>query len=389
MVSLMMKSLHWLVPLVAILLYVPCVDGSVMVQEDTISVPDVPVPPVINGAGNDACWTEVPWQTIDQVWIPYGGTLDPMDCSGRYKVIWSSAENLLYFLIEVTDDVGADGYIAGQTADIYHFDMVEVFIDEDDSGGKHVFDGTGSTGEEYGTNAENAFAYHIYADFPSDGNVTTTCYVGDIAGTGWGDRQDPDYADHLPEFALRKDGTLYTREFSLIVYDDTYNENPPEQSRVQLNEGKLMGLSVAVCENDGINENPKTRDNFLGSVWVPEAKNNDHWIDADDFGAARLAAGSSAVKDGPKIKKTGFNCFPNPSSGLLNFMLNSPQTGDLEVTVFNILGREVASIQDYKHSASVRRHIPLHALPAGVYLVQAQMAGELFVRKITLTQGLL
>lgn len=363
--------------------------GGQTVQDDTVAVPDVTIPPVIDGTGNDACWADAPWQSIDQVWIPYDGSLDPSDCSGRYKVIWSSAQNLLYFLIEVTDDVGVDGYIAGQTADIYHFDMVEVFIDEDDSGGKHTFDGTGSTGEQYGYNAENAFAYHIYADFPAESEVTTECYVGDIAGTGWGDRQDPNYADHLPEFALKKQGMLYTREFSLMVYDDTYNENPPEQSRVSLSEGKLMGLSIAICENDGASENPKTRDNFLGSVWVPEAKSNDHWIDADDFGAARLVSGSSSVKGNPKIKRTGFNCYPNPSSGLLNFSLSSPETGDLKVTVYDILGREVASIQDFKHASAMRQRLTLNPLPRGVYLVQAEFRGERFIQKVTLTNNVL
>jgi hypothetical protein len=382
-----MKSYQWILSMILILTSLQLAFGGVMVQDDTISVPDVAALPVIDGAGDDACWANVPWQTIDQVWIPYGGSIDPADYSGRYKVAWSSAQNLLYFFVEVTDDIGVDGFRFGQTADIYNFDMVEVFIDEDDSGGKHTFDGTGSTGEQYGYNAENAFSYHIYGDFPPDGGVTTECYVGDIAGTGWGDRQDPDYADHFPEFALRKDGTLYTREFSLIVYDDTYNENPPEESRVQLAEGKLMGLSVAVCENDGATENPKTRDNFFGSVWVPAAKYNDHWIDADDFGAARLVKDPSAVREDPKIRKTGFNCFPNPSSGLLNFSLNSPQTGDLKVTVYNILGREVASIHDFKNSASIRQRIPLSSLPQGVYFVQAEIGGELYVQKVTLTRG--
>ncbi|NQT25310.1 T9SS type A sorting domain-containing protein [candidate division KSB1 bacterium] len=376
-----------LILIVLLFITATVVFGGVTVQDDTVSVPDVEIPPVIDGIGSDPGWADVPWQTIDQVWIPYGGTLDPSDCSGRYKVIWSSTENLLYFLIEVTDDIGVDGYIPGQTADIYHFDMVEVFIDENDSGGKHTFDGTGSTGEQYGYNAENAFAYHIYADIPTGGGVTTECYVGDIAGSGWGDRQDPNYADHLPEFAFRNEGNIYTREFSLSVYDDTYNENPPETSRVELAEGKLMGLSIAICENDGINENPKTRDNFLGSVWVPEAKYNDHWIDADDFGAARLVKASSAVKESPKIRKTGFNCFPNPSSGLLNFSLNSPQTGDLKVTVYNILGREVASINDFKSAAFIRQRIPLAFLPQGVYFVRAEIGGELFIQKVTLTRG--
>ena len=111
--------------------------------------------------------------------MPYGASVDSTDYSGKYKVVWSSVTNLIYFLVRITDDVFVDGYIPEVTSDIYNFDVVEVFIDEDMSGGLHVFDGTGATGLEWGTKAENAFAYHIYAPFPGEREVTTTCYVYD------------------------------------------------------------------------------------------------------------------------------------------------------------------------------------------------------------------
>ena len=49
-----------------------------------------------------------------------------------------------------------------------------------------------------------------------------------------------------------------------------------------------MGLSLAYCDNDDPDENPKKRDNFFGSVWVPETANNDHWKDADGYGTIML-----------------------------------------------------------------------------------------------------
>ncbi len=117
-----------------------------IVQDDTVLAPEVISPPVIDGRGNDACWQNVKWQPIAQVWIPYGEKVDSADFFGRYKVVWSSSTNLLYFLIEVTDNIFVDGFIPGKTAEVFNYDIVEVFIDEDKSGGLHVFSGKDSVG---------------------------------------------------------------------------------------------------------------------------------------------------------------------------------------------------------------------------------------------------
>src|SRR4030067_3022855 len=81
-----------------------------VVQDDPVVAPDAAVVPVIDGNGDDACCQDVPWQSIDQVWITYGDTIPPEDYTGQYKVVWSSVENLLYFLVQVTDDVFVDGF---------------------------------------------------------------------------------------------------------------------------------------------------------------------------------------------------------------------------------------------------------------------------------------
>jgi len=259
------------------------------VQDNPVLAPDVIVSPVIDGNGNDSCWQNVPWQSIAQVWIPYGAKVDSGIYSGRYKVVWSSNTNLLYFLVEVTDRLFVDGFIPGITSDIYNYDIIEVFIDEDKSGGLHVFDGTGSTGREWGTNAQNAFAYHIYADFPKEGQVTTKCYVYDLSGTSWSDAKSMNYASHLPSFALRKNGNKAVWEFSLIVYNDTYDDtlSNKDSARARLHTGKVMGLSLAYCDNNHPEKNPKVRDYMFGSVWEP-SPGNFHWMNADYFGTIKL-----------------------------------------------------------------------------------------------------
>jgi hypothetical protein len=235
-------------------------------------------PPVIDGDGSDDQWVGSPWYPINHTWIEYGEDIPESDFKGEFKVIWSDVDNALHYLVKVQDDVFIDGY---QYPDhgYPNFDIVEVFIDEDRSGGGHVFD----KGSE---DAENAFSYHIAADAPADGEITTTMVAADIAGTGWGDRQTPDYADHFPAFAMKKNGNEYVYEFTMAIYSDQYDPSDKEASRVVLEAGKVMGMTVAYCDND---QDDGARDNFFGSVWVTEEAYNDHWKLADDYGKFALA----------------------------------------------------------------------------------------------------
>ena len=144
-------------------------------------------------------------------------------------------------------------------------------------GGLHALDNDPT----WGQNSENAFAYHLSVNAPADGETETNFLAMDLDG-GW---TRINYADHFPELALKKMGNTYYYEFSMAVYDDSYDHSSPENSRSILEENKYMGLSMAYCDNDAPDGE---RDNFFGSVWVPEEASNDHWINADGFGSVRL-----------------------------------------------------------------------------------------------------
>ncbi len=250
--------------------------------------------PVFDGEEMDSCWQEAGWNYIDQSWITWGQAIDSSDYSGRFKVSWSETENLLYFYVEVTDDAFVDGYVFPESG-YSDFDVVEVFLDEDHSGGLHVFDDNA----EWGANSENAFSYHLTMNAPADGDMATEFVAADIDGTDWTERMTMNYASHFPDLALKKDGNIYRYEFSLRVYDDTYDHADPEASRVVLAANNVMGMSMAYCDND---QPDGERDNFFGSVWVPEEAYNDHWIDADGFGTLRLVSGGTRLNQPPVIK---------------------------------------------------------------------------------------
>ncbi len=255
--------------------------------QNTLLAREADTPPVIDGEASDACWEEARWYHIDQTWINYGEQIDSSDFFGRFKVSWSESENLVYFLVEITDDAFVDGYV--YPGDGYpNFDIVEVFLDEDRSGGFHVFDDN----PDLGPNSENAFSYHLAVNAPADGETTTGVVACDIDGTGWGDKTIVDYAGHFPELTMKRSGNRFIYEFSMKVHNDTYDHSDPEASREILEGGKEMGMSLAYCDND----TPGTeRDNFFGSVWVPADAYNDHWKNADGYGSVRL------VNDGTSL----------------------------------------------------------------------------------------
>jgi hypothetical protein len=371
-------SYLFLIPTLLFFLNNLCADSkNGQVQDNPVLAPDVlSTPPVIDGIGDDACWQNLSWQSIDETWIPYDDSVDPDDYSGHYKIVWSSTTNLLYFLIEITDDVFVDGYTPSGGGAIYDYDITEVFIDEDTSGGPHIYDNAQS-------NAENAFAYHIYAAFPAEDQVTTEHHVDDMAGASG---QRVDYSFHFPEFALRKSENTAVWEFSLIVYNDTYEQIMPEDARVELQTDKMIGLSVAYCDNDNPNENPKVRDNMFGSVWEP-APGNLHWQNADYFGRVKLVGSPDYISEKHTVSAGTIKLYPNPTSSSLQLQVLDPYQGRISIRVFNILGQEVFRTADVKTDQLYNRRLLLNHLSAGLYFIQTQMGKSIFREKLVITRG--
>jgi hypothetical protein len=346
--------------------------NGMMPQDNPVMAPNVSQVPKIDGIGDDQCWGNIPWQSIDEIWVPDTAVISSDDYSGHYKIVWSYATNLLYFLIEVHDDVFVDGFQKGKTADVYNFDITEVFIDENASGGPHVSD-------TKTTNAENAFAYHMYADFPDSGNVTTNLYVFDFATI------PPDYAFHFPEFALRKNGNTATWEFSLIVYNDTYSPTRIDSSRALLKADKVIGLSVAYCDND---KNDGMRDNMFGSVWEPAPKNR-HWMNADTFGRVKLVSETPTdVENKSGLRaNTRINLYPNPATTFSTLQLNDPGSGDVSIRLFNLLGQEVIKTNAIKADQNLTIKLNLNNLSSGIYFLQTQIGKSINCEKLIITDN--
>lgn len=331
------------------------------VQDDSLLILHTSTPPIINGIGDDSCWQTARWQSIGKVWIPFNGSVSDIDYTGRYKVIFSSETNLLYFLIEIHDDVLVDGYVPSKYGGCYNYDITEVFIDENRSGGEHRYDGSTS-------NAENAFAYHMYAAYPAEGEVNTSPYIEDMIGTQANSKWI-DHASHFPEFTMRRTGNTAVREFSLIVYDDTYTEENKDSARVELKAGKILGLSLAYCDNDHPEKNPKVRDNMFGSVKEPPE--NWHWRNADYFGTAVLADDLSTGINSSETNPVQFKLlqnYPNPFNPSTVISYHVPMLSDVTLKIYDVLGREISIlVNEEKKVGSYEVNFDGSNLTSGIY----------------------
>ncbi|HLT33775.1 MAG TPA: sugar-binding protein [Aquaticitalea sp.] len=207
--------------------------------------------PTINGIADEPIWKKTPWHPMDQRWL--GKPYLKSDFSGRYKLTWT--EDALLLLAEITDDHLFDQY-ENPLKLWWDDDCLEVFIDEDNSGGEHQYN-------------HNAFAYHVALD----GNVV------DMSSAKTGKL----YNDHITSKRTTK-GNVTTWELKILIYDDTFDDKANENQPITLFAGKKIGFALAYCDNDGSLE----RENFIGSIAVEGEDKNRGWIDANVFGTILL-----------------------------------------------------------------------------------------------------
>ena len=208
--------------------------------------------PLVDGIANDDSWRDARWQNIEHRWL--GPEYSVADFSGRYKVVWT--EEKIYILAELTDDILFDSHRDPLTQ-YWDDDCLEIFIDEDYSGGDHQFN-------------HSAFAYHVALD-----NQTTDIGI---------DQKPRDFSQHV-ESRWRQQGTVIVWELAIDIYADDYDESADDNQSATLSANKTIGFMVAYNDNDG----SELRENFVGSETVPSGPKDRGWIDAGLFGALILA----------------------------------------------------------------------------------------------------
>lgn len=203
--------------------------------------------PVIDGEIDDA-WTHADWMEMSVAWTGFENLTRPSsdaDFKGKYKAVWT--EDHLYLLLDITDDV------IHTNGAYYQIDTVEVFIDEDQSGGSHAQN-------------HSAFAYHV--------NYSTK--VTDLGGE----------IDGHVTAQVKTEGTRHIWEMKIEIYADHNGYNRTEQAaaRVALQAGKIMGFTPSYIDNDGNGR----REHFMSSVDTEGHQRNRGYSDAGSFGSIEL-----------------------------------------------------------------------------------------------------
>jgi hypothetical protein len=207
--------------------------------------------PTVDGVADEAIWQRARWQEIRHRWL--GPDYSAEDFQGRFKVVWTAER--IYVLAELVDDVLLDSH-RDPLVQYWDDDCLEIFLDEDYSGGDHQYN-------------HNAFAYHMSLDNQAI----------DI-GT---DKLPHSYSHHV-QSRWRQHGNTIVWELAIDIYADDYVDGSAENVPVKLSVGKVMGLMIAWCDNDGSD----LRENFIGSESAPGDKKDRGWIDAGLFGSLVL-----------------------------------------------------------------------------------------------------
>ncbi|MEM1137413.1 MAG: sugar-binding protein [Bacteroidota bacterium] len=199
----------------------------------------------IDGIANEADWEEQKWFPIDQIWL--GEPFAESDFKGRYKLLWT--EEALFLLAEITDDILLDRF-SDPLKNWWDEDCLEIFIDENNSGGDHQFN-------------HSAFAYHV----DTYGNVV------DVTPSQEGKL----YNSHVISKRVTK-GNTSMWELKILLYDDSYTDDFDNEPQ-KLSAGKKVGFALAYCDND----KSQHRENFIGSSDHPGFKKDLGWKDASIF----------------------------------------------------------------------------------------------------------
>ena len=302
-------------------------------QKDTLYAYLSEIPVVIDGKADDACWVNANWHAIDQVWIPYNATMKEGDFQGRFKLAWDSL--YLYLLAEIIDDSLSDDH-SNPLESWWEDDCLEIFVDENRSKGNHE-------------RSFNAFAYHT--------SIFYDAIDMNTSGAGVNLR------NNLKVIMDTIADNTYLWEVAIKNYSGAFNSNNPEASRIFLHHNKLMGFTLAYCDND----ETTGRENFIGSMYMTSATANVNYQTADYFGSLLLVDPNATGTSVDLVQKdSGFNIYPNPVNDQLYIRFPESSSKAL-LSVYDQSGRMI--LQQAHQSGTA---LDVSGLPEGIYQLSVQ-----------------
>ena len=166
---------------------------------------------------------------------------------------------------------------------------------------------------------------------------------------------------------------------------------PAAPTSVSAPDGKCTGTTTLTCTLNGLGEGEVAR----VAVQLPPTPLGDYTITAEATGATfdgflpnnRQQVGLPIVgvdaEDGPGGRLT-LTAGPNPTRGALTLRWTLPAVADVELRVFDLLGREVAHLEAAEAAPAGDHAAVWDAdVAAGVYVVRLQAGDEVRTRRVT------
>ena len=173
-----------------------------------------------------------------------------------------------------------------------------------------------------------------------------------------------------------------------------------ENARSILTTGKIMGMTMAYCDNDA---NDGKRNHFFGStpgkeytanfgfngtqnnISIENGQNifNTCWMSANDYRVLKLmktVITSVPVENTSNAQRVTIR--PMYVADEMNISILSSKNRKVDVAVYNLNGFKVAGFSDLKNNTNYTGSFNIQALKKGVYLTKVSVDNKTSVQKI-------
>ncbi|UCE26823.1 MAG: M6 family metalloprotease domain-containing protein [Candidatus Coatesbacteria bacterium] len=322
-----------------------------------------------------------------------------------YKIWRDGSPGQEYFLIANRQNVGFDQTLVGTGILIWHIDHTlpqwHNVVDLEEADGLDDLehgdgerpdpyeDNIGDDGDPYpGSSDATAFAPHTYPNSDDNDGVPTNITISGFETVGLSlicdiylDSTDvkvthfsarPDAKGIEVTWDVANDGTLA----GFNLYRETAG-NEGKHARLATVREKLNG-SLITGSPPYVFDDLKVKDGTTYRYWLEVV---DVGGGATEYGPAEATAGAGT----PTSFALG-NARPNPSSGKAIIPFALPEDACVELGVYDIAGRKVATLADGRLSSGEHTR-EVTGLPPGNYIYRLETPGYIAVRKLVVVGG--
>jgi hypothetical protein len=314
-----------------------------------LDIPYTAYPILIDGEA-DYGWNDAS-TVVSNYYLPQAaadkyGLRNPMDGKVVSKVMWNMEDLLFYFHI-IDDTLKRSSKV---NAGGWESDGLEIWLDGDNTK-KKTYDGVNDTGFSFGFNPDSA--------------------SGMFNAGHWNNGK-------IPPFDMTR-----IKQFSKIVENGLILELalPLDQLGIEPGGGSAIGIEIDYNDNDG----GTTRNTKIKTY----SEVDDSWTNPSVMGTAQLVgsnvlSGIGTIVVEPRAFGLSQN-YPNPFNPFTKIDYSVPKAGRVRLSVYDIMGREVAVLVDgVKNAGTHTATFDASRLTTGVYVYRFEAAGKVESRKLML-----